>query len=172
MKVDDAFHGITTLISAMTPEGQIQATGFYYQRLAPADSLKGPQWRQIEKTWLVTNRHVALPRVRGKETAPSTFAFHLRRVEGVSLRWDPITLAGDEFLKRARFHENTEVDVCVIDVLDLLTDRIKNQSAGYQAWFGMHADQLPGKNNIDVEVADDAVASRAVRNRSRPSSAS
>ncbi len=157
MKIDDAFHGITTLISAVTPEGHVQATGFYYQRLAPAESGKGPQWRQIEKTWLVTNRHVVLPRVRGKETAPSAFAFHLRRHEGDSLRWDPVTLSGDDLLKRARFHQDNEIDVCVIEVLDLLTEKIKDESAHYQAWFAMHADQLPGKNNITVEVADEAI---------------
>ena len=157
MKVDDAFHGITTLVGVTTPEGSAQATGFYYQRLTTADPTKDSQWRQVEKTWLVTNRHVALPRVRGVEAAPSTFAFHLRRVDGTELRWDPITLDCDELLSRARFHPNPDVDVCVIEVLDLLTEKIKDQAARYQAWFAMHTDQLPGKNNITVEVADEAV---------------
>ena len=64
MTVDDTFHGITTLVTASTAHGQVKGTGFYYQKLAPADPAKGPQWRAIEKTWLVTNRHV--PRIKGR----------------------------------------------------------------------------------------------------------
>jgi len=66
-------------------------------------------------------------------------------------------MSGDDLLKRAKFHPDAEVDVCTIEVLDLLTEKIKDQGSRYQSWFAMHADNLPGKNNINVEVADEAV---------------
>ncbi len=157
MTVDDAFHGITTLVTTSSPYGQAQASGFYYQKLAPGDPTKGPQWRAVEKTWLVTNRHVALPRVKEREIVPDTLAFNLRRIDGGTLRWEPVVLAKEEFLSRARFHRNREVDVCVIEVLDLLVEKVKDQRAQYQAWSAVHQGQLPGSNNITVEVADEAV---------------
>jgi len=157
MTVDDTFHGITTLVTASTPHGQVQASGFYYQKLAPADPTKGPRWRAVEKTWLVTNRHVALPQINGQETVPEAFAFHLRRIDGNILRWESVSLTRDDFLRRARFHRDSDVDVCVIEVLDLITERISRGDAKYQVWYAVHEEQLPGKNTITVEVADDAV---------------
>jgi hypothetical protein len=155
MKVDDKFHSITTLLVASTLYGQSQGTGFYYQKLTPKDHTKEGQWRAIEKTWLVTNRHVVLPKINDKETIPTTFSFHLRKIEDVP-KWEPVVLESQELLERARFHSNEHVDVCIIDVLDLLTDGIK-KGGQYLQWSAVHEEQHPGQNNINVEVADDAV---------------
>jgi hypothetical protein len=156
MKVDDAFHGITTLLVSSTPYGQSQGTGFYYQELSPKDPSKDGQWRQIEKVWLVTNRHVVLPKINNNETVPTTFAFHLRKIDGSTLKWEPIILNAQELLERARFHPNVNIDVCIIDVLDLITEKIKSGGT-YQNWYAVHGEQHPGQNNINIETADEAV---------------
>lgn len=156
MKVDDAFHGITTLLVSSTPYGQSQGTGFYYQKLAPKDPTKDAQWRAVEKTWLVTNRHVVLTKIKNCETIPTTFAFHLRKITETTPKWEPIVLNSQELLERTKFHPDANVDVCIIDVLDLLTEKIAKGEA-YQQWYAVHAEQLPGYNNINIETADEAV---------------
>lgn len=157
MKLNDTFHGITTLITVGMRDANQQATGFFYHRLASADPNQNPQWRKVERTWLVTNRHVVLPKIEEKEAIPNAFAFHLRRLKDNVLRWDAISLSQDELAKRARFHTDPGVDVCTIDVFDLLLERAKDALSRYQGWVGVHAGQLPGANNITVEVADEAV---------------
>jgi hypothetical protein len=93
MKIDDAIHGISTLISVGIAGGSSQGTGFFYQKLEEKDpKKKDGQWRAIQNTWLVTNRHVALPVVDGQEAVPEIFAFHMRRVEKDHVVWDPILL--------------------------------------------------------------------------------
>ena len=155
MKTDDAFHAITTLISTSIPDGHSQGSGFFYQRLAPAEKPGEPGWRTIEKTWLVTNRHVAFPIVSGKENVPDSFSFHLRRVDARKLCWEPVTLTRTDLLDRALVHSNPAVDVCVIEMLDILTEKAK--SGNLATWDAVHSGQLPGKNNIFPEVSDDAI---------------
>src|ERR1700733_11918100 len=65
ISVDDQLHQVTTLISVDSPVGSSQASGFFYNRLGPADpTISGPQWRSLAKTWVVTNRHVVLSRAQ------------------------------------------------------------------------------------------------------------
>lgn len=156
MKVDDAFHGISTLIISVIPCGESQGTGFFYQQLAPKVSTKEGQWRAIEKAWLVTNRHIVLPIVDSEEEEPETFSFHLRKMEGERVVWDPIILKKDELLKRARFHEDEDVDVCIVEVLDLLNEKIKTGER-YLQWYGVSKDNLPGENKIYPDVSSDTI---------------
>jgi hypothetical protein len=158
MNLDDTFHFMTTLVVTSTPVGQKQSTGFYYHHLAPGNSSKtGPQWCAVQNTWLVTNRHVILPKIDGKEVMPTTFAFHLRRIDGNKLRWDPITLTKEELLKRARFHKHSEVDVAVVDVHDLLLNKVKGDGK-YLQWYSVSPDNFAGQNNINVQASDDVIA--------------
>jgi len=87
---------------------------------------------------------------------PDRFSFHLRKIVDDKLVWDPIVLEKEQLLDRARFHPNPAVDTCIVQVLDLLTDRIKSGDE-YMPWYGVTREQLPGNNKISVEVADDAV---------------
>jgi hypothetical protein len=153
--IDDVFHTITTLVSVSMPDGQSQGSGFYYQQLAPAEKPGEPGWRTIEKTWLVTNRHVAFPRVSGKEQVPDSFSFHLRKVDGEKITWEPVRLTTTDLLDRAKLHPNPAVDVCVIEIHDLLVERFKG--GNITGWHAVHSEQLPGKREIFVEVSDDAV---------------
>jgi len=112
MDIDSTFQGITTLVIATTPFGPSSATGFFYQQLGPRDPAKSdPQWRGIEKLWLITNRHAVPPRPNDQETLPGSLAFHMRRKDGGRLRWDPVVLAQEEIVKRARFLPDAGVDV-------------------------------------------------------------
>ena len=156
MRIDDALHNISTMVIAETSEGQFQGTGFYYNRLGPTDK-EGPQWRRVDGMWLVTNRHVLIPRHAGTEVAPTRFTFHLRRLDKAdSLVWDPITLSTEDFAKLARFHPDKSIDVAAVAMLELLTDRIKDGSK-YTAPYGLSADDLPNEKSIDMEVASDVI---------------
>ncbi len=155
LNTDDALHGISTLLTANTPFGQGQGTGFFYQELGVADT-DSPQWRSVDRVWLVTNRHVVLPRFGGQEQLPDSFTFHLRRLAADGrIEWDPVVLDQQELLIRLKLHPDPTVDVATVEVLDLLKDRI-NSGGDYLQWYGVSEDQFPGKNNIAVEVADDA----------------
>lgn len=157
MKIDDAIHGISTLILVSTPGGNSQGTGFFYQELGEKDPENdGGQWRTVENVWLVTNRHVALPVVEGNENIPETFTFHMRRAENERVVWDPITLDRAELLNRIRVHKDSGVDVCAVPVLDLLTAKIKS-GENFLQWYGVTNENLPGENKIHPEVTSDAV---------------
>jgi hypothetical protein len=157
MKIDDTIHGISTLISVATPSGSSQGSGFFYQELEPFDNIKKDrQWRNIDQVWLVTNRHVAFPRIEGNEIIPSTFTFHIRRLEGSKVIWDPIILNHEQLLNRIKLHKRDEVDVCAIQVLDLLKEKIKSDKNPLQ-WNSVSKDNLPGQNKIHPEVASDAI---------------
>lgn len=154
MKIDDRFHGITTLLAVNTTHSQIQGTGFYYMHLGLKNGDKS-QWREAKNQWLVTNRHVVLPKVNNNEIIPDSFSFHLRKIDGNTIKWEPLILNRDELIKRTKLHPDPKVDVCIIDVLDLLKEKIK--SGTYARWDAVSKENFPGNNNIEVEVSDDAV---------------
>jgi hypothetical protein len=59
-------------------------------------------------------------------------------------------------LERAKFHSDSEIDVAIVSVLDLITE--KTRSGGeYLQWHAVDNEDLPSKNNIAVEVSDDVV---------------
>jgi hypothetical protein len=157
MGTDQDFHGISTLIITDFPHGQNQASGFFYQQLGPKDpSAPMPQWRSVDGIWLVTNRHVVLGNVNGREVLPELLTFHMRRSFGTKVVWEPIVLNREDLQQRARFHPNVMVDVATVEVHDLFVERIMTNS-GFLGWYGVHEEMFPGSNNIFVEVADDAV---------------
>lgn len=156
MQIDDAIHGISTLIQVQTTSGVSQGTGFFYQQLSPADPNKGSQWRGIDSAWLITNRHVLLPQSPAGESIPTSLTFHLRKVMGGSIVWEPITLDQSSIIARARLHANPEIDVCAIHVLDLITEKLKSGEE-YLNWYGVSNDNLAGQNKINPHVTSDAV---------------
>lgn len=158
MKVDDAFHGITTLVHASTTLAHISGGGFFYHKFSDEkEAGTGPRWRYVEKMWLVTNRHIALPTFHKKEYLPDQFTFNLRKIDSnEQLKWEPITLSKTAFQERAKFHVDSRVDICVIDVLDLLMEKSKSGERLLQ-WYSVSKEHLPGNNNIFIEVADDII---------------
>jgi len=51
MKIDDAFHGISTLILTSAPDRQEQGTGFFYQQLGPGDPEKRAHSGELLKNY-------------------------------------------------------------------------------------------------------------------------
>lgn len=156
MQIDDAIHGISTLIQVQTAAGSSQGTGFFYQQLSPADPTKDGQWRAIEDVWLITNRHVLLPQSPTGESIPTSLTFHLRKITNGSIVWEPITLDQPSIISRAKLHANPAIDVCAIRVLDLITEKLKSGEQ-YLNWYGVSNENLAGQNKINSHVASDAV---------------
>jgi hypothetical protein len=166
--VQDQLHEVTTLIQVTGSFGaSSQASGFFYNHFGPADpNISGPQWRQMQETWLVTNRHVVLPRlsinlggsVVDKEFLPDSLIFNLRSTTGDALKWEPIVLTQPELLKRTKCDPNPIVDVCAIKIEDLLAQRLKAGSESglqYLPWGGISNELFPGGGNkLQVEAGD------------------
>jgi len=161
LDANEAFHRISTVTITSSKKGTDGGTAFFYQQLGPANpEIKGPQWRSVKKTWLVTNRHVVLPRMyktasEYDEILPDSFSFHMRKLRGNSLEWDPITLSRSELIQRARFHIDSKVDVAVIEIQDLLLDRMKRGK--YVPWYPLSKEDFPSNKKISVGVSDDIV---------------
>ena len=156
MHIDDRIHGISTLLNCMYHFGSSQGTGFFYQELGKADPAKGSQWLPIEKTYIVTNRHVILGKQGSQEIAPTFFTFHLRWQNGNQIEWEPITLDTSEMLQRAKFHQNPTVDIAVVDVLDLITEKMKD-GKNYLQWHAVTKNDFPGNNKLNIDVSSGAV---------------
>lgn len=156
VNIEDTIHGISTPIESQLIDRSSQGTGFFFLELGSKDPTKESQWVKIENVWLISNRHVVLPKINGIETIPETFTFYLRKYEGEHIVWVPITLQKKELLARAMFHANAEVDVCAIRILDLIIEKMKS-GGKYLQWYGVSKDNFPGSNKIYPNVASDAV---------------
>ena len=156
MNLNDFFHLITTRVTTSAPDRQ--GTAFYFHRFAdPLDPQAGPQWRKISNTWLVTNRHLALREHEGEEILRTEFTFYLRRLNDQKLEWEPITLSQEEFKRRALFHTNSEVDIAVIEVGDLISSRMRDQTKKYLSHCSVSAEMFVGQNMIDIQASDDVL---------------
>jgi len=155
LKFGSVLRGISTLITVDTPSGQSQGTGFFYQEPGSDPPAEDQEWP--DRLWVVTNRHVVLPETRNQATLPNSFTFHLRRLKDGKVEWDPVVLNQQKLLSRLKLHPDSSVDVAIVDVLDLVTERIQNRG-DYLTWYGVSEDQLPdNKQDISVDVTDDAL---------------
>lgn len=159
---------ITTLIGThVIHDGSVvvhNATGFYYNEMTPTvPTKKGPQWHRIDKYWLITNRHVVLPKVNGVECVPISFTFYLRRSSGNNIEWEPINIDKDKLLKILRLHPDPRVDVAAIDVSELIRDCIKNELAATPGQCNLlvpttlSATNLPTNQPIQIDVTSDII---------------
>lgn len=156
MRIDDRLHSITTIIKVNIPPNTSQGTGFFYHVLGEKDPSKDAQWRNIEQIFLITNRHVLLPKINGKENIPNQFTFYIRTINELGgVEWLPISLDQNEILKRAKIHQDSNIDVAIIDVKDLVEELAKKQIPISFSCVG--EDDFPGKNKINVEVTDDII---------------
>ncbi len=157
MTINDTLHCISTIIQTTSSCGnKSQGTGFFYNRVEPKRGNR-PQWRRIYDEWLVTNRHVIIMKEGGKDVKPTEVTFNLRRInESGELRWDIVTLTTDDIASHAKFHPDNEIDIAVIDISHLITNRINDDDQPV-AKRAVNADMFAGKNNIDVEVSSDVL---------------
>ena len=115
-EVNDQFHQMTTRIVVLAGSGRSRGSGFFYQTLGPK---KEDGHRMVEELWVVTNRHVLLPKDgNGNETRPSQMAFFLRGTDPSSnqVSWVEVQYRKDEMEERLRFHPDTTVDVALIGI--------------------------------------------------------
>ena len=156
MNPNDTLHSISTIIETNTTQFSSQGSGFYYSRLAARDG-DSPQWRAVEDMWLVTNRHVVIPRKDKVEFPPEKFTFFLRKLgPSGALNWDPVILYAQEIEKLAKFHPDNSVDVAVVNINDAVTNRIKSGDQ-YVGPYLLHSDNFAGRNNIEVEASSDVL---------------
>lgn len=157
MNIDDTIHGISTLIKADCQEIQSFGSGFFYQELAEKDPSKtGHYWREIMETWLVTNRHVLLPKIDETECIPESITFHMRAIEGENVEWDPIEIYSSEIKQRLKLHQELTVDIAILRIGDLVTKQI-NTGRKYMNWSAVSEEDLPKNSGITAEVADDVI---------------
>ena len=152
---EERIQGITTPVISQSGQKGSQGSGFFYHQLVPRDAQKdGYQWRAVTGTWLVTNRHLVLPRSGEEEVPVDSFSFFLRQKVGDDLKWDEVKLSGDDLFGRAKFDCDEKIDVVVIDIKDLLNERHKSGLA-YVGWGGVVRDDLPDMSPIGVEASDE-----------------
>ena len=157
-RIDNQIHTISTLVDVHFPFGKGQATDFFYHQFGEKDPKKDFQWVAIKKLFLVTNRHVVLKKINNQERIPDRLTFYLRRSEENEVLWEPITLIKRDIVERTRVHPNSEIDVCIIDVLDLVSNKIENvKNISLWQWHSVSKDDFPGKNRINVDIASKAV---------------
>lgn len=156
---DSQLFGMTTIIECTYGTVKSQGSGFFYNDLAPGDpNNSGPQWRQIKGTWLITNRHVAFPKVNDKEVVPNSFTFNLRQEIAGKIEWLPITLSDKDLISRTKLHANEIVDVVAIKIDDLLIDILKDtQGEGIVSYGTITSDNLPANSPLQIDVTSDIV---------------
>lgn len=162
MNLNDTFNRISTIIYT---DDRVQGTGFFFHEFGRTDK-NGPHWAKIERVWLVTNRHVVMPKGKTGERRPRKIVFHIRKIFDGKLMWEPIILTDHDINQRVRLHPDSSIDVSVINILDLITARLKSQDekVKYLPWYAPNKNNFPGKNNIDVDVSDDILVIGYPRN--------
>jgi len=160
MAIDDILHGITTLVSSRVQDKLFSGTGFFYDKLSEERFGPNKDWSSIDMTWVVTNRHILIPPVDNQETIPDKFTFHLRRIINDIVEWEPVELDRSELIKRARVSQNSDVDIAIVQINDIIEERIKvgvEEKKKYMVTFAVRKDDLPGISPLGIEVTHDAV---------------
>ena len=156
---DKDLYGLTTLIECGTAQFKSQGSGFYYNEISPKDpNIDGGQWREIKGTYLITNRHVALPKINECEVLPDYFVFNLREVVDDKVEWVPITLSQEQLKQRLLLHNNNDVDVVAIKVDDVIIDLVShNSDRSFIIGGSLSNDNLPINSPIKIDVTSDII---------------
>lgn len=156
---DRDLYGLTTLIECGTTQFKSQGSGFYYNVMSPKDpNIDGGQWRKIEGTYLITNRHVALPKLNECEILPDYFVFNLREIIRDKVEWVPISLNKEQLKQRMLLHHNDNIDIAAIKVDDLIIDIIKaNPNRHFIIGSSLSNDNLPSNSPLTIDVTSDII---------------
>lgn len=158
MNIDDRLHSLTTIVDVHTEDGTTaRGTGFFYHVLAPRAEDAGPQWRSVDSNWLITNRHVLMPKdSSGEEGIPETVVFRLRTVphEG-GVIWVNVELGSTRLLDAVRLHRDSSVDVVAINITEDLRGLLKDSVP--LTYSAVGEGDFPGVNKIAAAVATDVV---------------
>ena len=161
MDLDSKLNHMTTLIVTETPQGIAQGSGFFY-KVSDRPDPDGPEYQWVRMgVWLITNRHVVMPKVDGVETHPSAIAVHLRRWDASGRQgWAQVVLSGDDIKERVRLHPNERVDVAAVNVSELLGREVESNKDRftYASPFCLHRGLLACNNKeIRVEASSDVL---------------
>lgn len=157
---------ITTLIEGyVIKEGKqysYSGSGFFYNEEIPDDPTKtGPQWYKLDKFCLITNRHVALPKIEGIECLPDQFTFSLREQVNGKIEWKPITLSKDQLQDALMLHPDRRIDVVIIDITKYIQSIIeeirKNPDAKIYIPTALSNLKLPENQPFTIDVTSDIV---------------
>ncbi len=158
MKIGDRVHSLTTIVDVEAQGLAAQGTGFFYHVLGSHPEGAGPGWQPVESNWLITNRHVLLPRQTASddERIPEKLVFRLRTLpsEG-GVTWLNVELAGSRLLEAARLHQEPTVDVVAIEITNDIRALLKDSVPITYSAVG--ESDFPGVNKIDATVATDVV---------------
>lgn len=158
---------VATPVVANFTAGASVGSGFFYQELGPRDP-EGPgfQWRTVTKLYVVTNRHVLLPRNLPSDQGPRQatvadveslqFSLAAERTTG-GVEWVPIKLSNDEFANRVQCHPSIGVDVAVVSVLDLVAEAYKERSGTLRQWSAVTSEELPEDSELSVGAGEEVI---------------
>ena len=154
MDLGSKLHQMTTLIVAETPQRSAQGSGFFYGVSGQGDP-DGPKWQWVPiEIWVITNRHVVLPRLDGVETHPSSITVHLRRWDASGRpSWAGVVLSGDDMAERVKLHPNERVDVAAINLSELLGQELKSNEGRftYASPYCLDSGHL-ARNNLEIQI--------------------
>ena len=161
MDLDSKLNHMTTLIVTETPIQRVQGSGFFYS-VSDRPDPDGPKYQWVRMDlWLVTNRHVVMPKVNDVETIPTAITVHLRRWDASGRPgWAPIVLSGDDINERVKLHPNENVDVAAINLSKLLGREVESSEDRftYASPFCLHRGLLASNNKeIQVEASSDVL---------------
>lgn len=139
-----------------------QGSAFFYNEQSPAEPGKtGPQWYKLDKHWLVTNRHVVLPKINKVEYVPDEFIFCLRENDNGSIKWKPITLSKDELLANLKLHSDNTIDVALIDITSYIQDIVNEMGVtknnNILLPVTLSNSNLPENQPIPIDVTSDII---------------
>jgi hypothetical protein len=158
---------ITTLIQTkVIKEGKhysSQASGFFYNEVTPRGPvIQGKRFGKLEKFWLITNRHVALPKINGIECLPDSFVFCIRQEINGAIEWKTIVLTKEQMRLALKLHKDNTVDVVAIDVSPYIREIMDDVAAakGVNKCFwpvSLSNLNLPTNQRISIDVASDII---------------
>lgn len=157
---------MTTLIEGYVSKGgqtySYSGSGFFYNEEIPDDPTKtGPQWYKLDKFCLITNRHVALPKIEGTECLPEQFTFSLREQVNGKIEWKPITLNKEQLRDALILHPVSAIDVAIIDITkyikEIFEEIRKRPDAKIYVPTGLSNLNLPENQPFTIDVTSDII---------------
>lgn len=171
MQIDDRLHALTTPVEVSFVGNRVsQGSGFFFYDLGPKNG-EGPQWRKVRGQYLVTNRHVVFPPDFGGVEAVThilKLSFFFREIdkEKQSVKRVIRTLDSTAVKERVLLHKNPEVDLCLIDIGDIVVGEIRRQrlpetsehanKLGY-LYTGITDSNFPESTPIQTSTGDDVL---------------
>ena len=136
-----------------------QGTGFFYYAGTPVNSKAGGTKRKkLDGHWLITNRHIVLPKINDKEIIPDYFTFNFRETTAnKQIDWLPITYSYQEICEKIKLHPNSLVDVAAINIDDILLETLMERKKSIIMPSSLTGDNLPGISPFNVEAGGDVL---------------